>query len=217
MEHNDIIIGLPAIVGDLWQFFVVSVEQRHAARPFGRDDYLCNHVDVLIEPWSRGPDELAPEELETPDPVQFEFAHSFLGKTRAEAIQEYHDLWIEHIHPDFVKHTPILELREGKAMQVFVPDSWEGIRGVQPLKINFKPDMPDRIKPKTRYINPRLYEAAEEEVKRLRGYFYEESRSPWASCLVMAPKATYIRLFVSVVTTSLSTDTLRRVTTLYLM
>jgi hypothetical protein len=25
----------------------------------------------------------------------------------------------------------------------------------------------------------------------LRGYFYEESRSPWASCLVMAPKATY--------------------------
>jgi hypothetical protein len=37
-------------------------------------------------------------------------------------------------------------------MLVFVPDSWEGIKDVQPLKINFKPDMPDRIKPKTRYI-----------------------------------------------------------------
>jgi hypothetical protein len=59
MEHNDIIMGWPAIVGNLWQFFVASVEQRHAARPFGRDDYVCNHVDGLIEPWSRGPDELA--------------------------------------------------------------------------------------------------------------------------------------------------------------
>jgi predicted ATPase len=50
MEHNDIIIGLHAIVGDLWPFFVISVEQRHAARPFGRDDYVCSHVDELIEP-----------------------------------------------------------------------------------------------------------------------------------------------------------------------
>jgi hypothetical protein len=163
----------------------------HSTRAFGHIDYICAHVDELIQPWAQGIDKEAPEEQETPEPVQFEFAHSFLGKPRVEAIQDYRDLWAEHVHPDVVKHTPILELLEGKALQVFVPDSWEGIKGVAPLKINFKPNMPDRLKPKTRYINPRLYEAAEKEFKRLRGYFYEESRSPWASCLVMAPKATY--------------------------
>jgi hypothetical protein len=107
-------LGISTIVGDLCLFFVVSVEQRHAARPFGRDDYVCNHVDGRIEPWSRGPDELAPEELDTPDPVQFEFAHSFLGKPRVEAIQEYHDLWTEHIHPDFVQHIPIWSCSRGR-------------------------------------------------------------------------------------------------------
>jgi hypothetical protein len=137
--------------------------------------------------WSTG----RGDDLGTPDPVQFEFSHSFIGKPRVEAIQEYRDLWAEHVHPDFARDTSVQELLEGKAMQVFVPETWEGIKGVAPLNINFKADLPDRIKPKTRYINPRLYEAAEKEFKRLRGYFYEESRSPWASCLVMAPKATY--------------------------
>ena len=50
--------------------------------------------------------------------------------------------------------------------------------------------MPERIKPKPRPINPRLWEAAAKEFERLKGYFYVESRSPWASCLVIAPKAT---------------------------
>ena len=184
-------MGLPAIVGDLWHFFVSSIEHRHSTRAFGHNSYACAHMDELIEPWSQGTDKEAPEELETPDPVQFEFAHSFLGKPRVEAVREYRDLWAEHVHPDFAKCTSVLELLEEKAMQVFVPETWEGIKGLEPLKINFKDDLPDRIKPKTRYINPRLYEAAEKEFKRLRGYFYEESRSPWASCLVMAPKATY--------------------------
>jgi hypothetical protein len=41
----------------------------------------------------------SPEEREMPDPVQFEFAHSVLGKPRVEAVQEYRDLWAEHVHP----------------------------------------------------------------------------------------------------------------------
>jgi hypothetical protein len=130
--------------------------------------YVCAHADELIEPWAQGIiDKEAPEERETPEPVQFEFVHSFLGKPRVETIQDYRGLWAEHVHSDFMKHTPILELLEGKALQVFVPDSWEGIKGVAPLKINCKPGMQDRLKPKTRYINPRLYEATEKEFKRL--------------------------------------------------
>jgi hypothetical protein len=31
MEHNDIIMGLPAIVGDLWHFFVARMEHRQSS------------------------------------------------------------------------------------------------------------------------------------------------------------------------------------------
>ena len=75
-------------------------------------------------------------------------------------------------------------------MKVIIPDNWEGIKGIQPLQLQFKDTLPDRLKPKSRPINLRLWEVAEKEFKRLLGYFYESSRSPWASCLVVAPKAT---------------------------
>ena len=55
--------------------------------------------------------------------------------------------------------------------------------------------MPKMMKPNARPINPRWWECTEKEFYRLCGYFYRASRSPWASCLVVAPKATppYIR------------------------
>ena len=73
---------------------------------------------------------------------------------------------------------------------MFVPFNWEGIKGIEPLNLKFKDDFPARMKPKARPVNPRLWEAAEKEFNRLKGYFYEPSRSAWASCLVIAPKAT---------------------------
>ena len=39
-------------------------------------------------------------------------------------------------------------------------------------------------------VNPRLYEHAKKEFERLTGYMYRHSTSPWASPLVIAPKAT---------------------------
>jgi hypothetical protein len=93
------IIGFPAIIGDLWGFFVSSVEYRHSHMHSGYNDYVCANVDDLLEPWSRGRDVESPEEREMPDPVQFEFAHSVIGKPRVEAVQEHRDLWAEHVHP----------------------------------------------------------------------------------------------------------------------
>ena len=192
LESNDLIVGLPAMITHLWDFFVEAVESRSNSSPVTYPwQSSLNSMDDLRKPWASAPDGEEPEEIDSPLPVQFEYAHAFLGKPRVEAIKEYKDLWAEHVHPEFAKAEPVWELLGGKALEVFVPDNWEGIKGIKPLKINFRPDLPDRMKPKTRFINPRLYEAAEKEFKRLRGYFYEESRSPWASCLVMAPKATY--------------------------
>ena len=91
---------------------------------------------------------------------------------------------------------PILNLLETKGLDVFVPTTWEGITGLGKLSLEFSSNLPPRLKPKARNINPRMWEDAEREFTRMRGYFYEESRSPWSSCLVIAPKATkpFIRI-----------------------
>ena len=92
--------------------------------------------------------------------------------------------------------TPIIALLEGKGLDVFVPTSWEGITGLATLSLEFSDDLPARLKPKARKINPRMCDDEEKEFTRMRGYFYEESRSPWTSCLVIDPKATkpFIRI-----------------------
>jgi hypothetical protein len=49
---------------------------------------------------------------------------------------------------------------------------------------------------KSRPINPRLYDNVKTEIDRMKGYMYVDSTSPWASPLVVAPKATapFIRM-----------------------
>lgn len=190
MEGNDIIIGLPAIVSGLWSFFTETVAARSTREGRLHSLSLMAEGVSLPDPWGGKRDTEAPEEVATPDPVQFEFAHAFLGKPREEALREYYAMFDSHIDPTLAAATPVVELLRGKAEAVFVPDNWDGISGVPELTLNFKGDMPERHKPPTRHVNPRLFEAAEKEFTRLCGYFYEPSRSPWASPIVLAPKAT---------------------------
>jgi hypothetical protein len=76
-------------------------------------------------------------------------------------------------------------------MRVFVPDKWDGINGIEDLKIEFSEDMPTRIKPAQRPIPQKIFAAAKEEFFRMIQYFYEESNSPIASPVVFAPKSTH--------------------------
>ena len=118
-----------------------------------------------------------------------------MGKSREEAIKDYYDALDTHVSEEMKANTEIINLLKTKALQVFVPDEWSGIKGIEPLRLKWKDTLPVRMKPKARPINPKLWEASEKEFHRLCGYFYGKSRSPWASCLVVAPKATppYIR------------------------
>ena len=148
-------------------------------------------MEKLLQPWSKEKPDEAPEELEVPDPSLFRFASSFLGKTREEAITEFEDMFEEHISHEFRAAQPVEELlMRTKGVKVFIPEKWEGIKGIDPLEIKFSENLPPRLKPKARSINPRLYEDAEKKFRRLCGYIYVPSRSPWASCLVISPKAT---------------------------
>lgn len=200
MKQNDVIIGLPSIFSELWDFFKCAIEARRpqGSKPTNTPQDTYDETDEslhltegeIVSPWELTSDVEAPEEAEVPLPTQFDFATTFLGKSREQAFQDYTDMFKEHIEPSFLEATNIRELLMGKGLQVFVPTSWDGITGINPLHIDFKDSMPDRIKPKARPVNPRLWDVAAKEFKRLSGYFYEPSRSPWASCLVVAPKAT---------------------------
>jgi hypothetical protein len=101
-----------------------------------------------------------------------------------------------HMHDIMKTETDLPKLLATEMSEdVFVANEWSGINGIDPLKLVWNDTLPDRMKPKARPINPKLWEATEKEFTRLCGYFYRKSRSPWASCLVVAPKATppYIR------------------------
>lgn len=196
MRDNDLIIGLPAILGELWDFFKDHVELARSQLKTSPQQLLFSDqvstadINQLVDPWQISfPDE-APEEAAVPLPAQFEFASSFLGKSREEALSEYFAMFDEHINPSFRSQTDVEKLLKTKGLDVFIPANWEGIKGIEPLNLEFKDTFPERMKPKARPVNPRLWEAAEKEFNRLKGYFYEPSRSPWASCLVIAPKAT---------------------------
>ena len=194
MRDNDIIIGLPAILSDLWEFFKESIDFRklsHVSHCVGCQlSNMETDEDQLLDPWEHSDLAEAPEEEEVALPVQFEFASTFLGMTREQAIQDYKNMFEEHIESEFRANTQVESLLLGKGLKVFVPHNWEGIKGIEPLKIEFDPDFPKVIKPPTRPINPRLWDVAVKEFDRLCGYFYEKSRSPRASALVIAPKAT---------------------------
>ncbi len=109
--------------------------------------------------------------------------------TVEEALKEYQQALPLQIAPAFAAATDILDLMKTKGAQVFVPRNWEGIRGIPPLVLAWRPDMPESMKPRARPVNPRLYQTAQKEFNRLSEYFYEKSTSPIASCIVIAPKA----------------------------
>jgi len=144
-------------------------------------------------PWDPVPD--APEHADIPEAIQFADFLGFMSMSRTEAIDEYRSLFHSHIHPDFLTAVPaILDYLENVAVQAFIPIAWTGI-AIEPFHIEFRPDTPLKLKPPTRYVNPKLLTAAKSEFDRLSTYMYEPSVSPIASPLVIAPKATppYLR------------------------
>jgi hypothetical protein len=57
-----------------------------------------------------------------------------------------------------------------KGVQVFVPQNWEGIKGVPDIDLVWKEGMPENIRPRARPVNPKLYEHAHKEFERLCKY-----------------------------------------------
>jgi hypothetical protein len=191
---HDIIIGLPDIVIHLSEFFKERID---VALDSHRNKLInINSSDSLLLPWSIPPALDAPEDLEAPLPCSFSYALHFMEMTHDEATKEFFSQFEEHVSAEFKANTNVIDLLKQKGLLVFVPSNWEGIRGLEPLEFSWKPNLPAYLKPRARPVSPRLFEHTKVEFNRLRKYFYRESNSNVASCLVIAPKATppFIRL-----------------------
>ena len=182
-----IIIGLPDIVGKMGGLFRDMIDSAISKEVYAmgelKDPWVFNSVDEAIE------------EIDFPVPSAFPDAIHFMEVSREMACTEFKDMINEHVAQDMREQTDIVQFLITEAIDVFVPSNWEGINGIEPIEFDWKSDLPSRLKPPARPVNPKLFSIAKKEFERLKGYFYEDSSSPIASCLVIAPKATspYIR------------------------
>ena len=210
---HDMIIGYPAIVDYFLDLMIFMLRHGRDQRVISGEslttpnfsDSFSFLVDLdleagrsadLIPAWTTSM-EPAPEEDEIYEPVQFAEALHFLAVSAKEAESEFISLLEAHVSADFAAAQPVKELLMKKHYKRWVPDNWEGIKGIEPIELRWDEERLAgyRSVVKSRHINPRLLEAATKEFERLRRYHYIPSHSPVAAPLVIAPKATapYIR------------------------
>ena len=145
----------------------------------------------LLNPWRNEPEE-CPEDLEAPDPLAFgEDVLRFMEMSVEESQQEYFRDLESHIDKGWLKHSKAVIdlLSKPSSVECFAPSSWNGLK-MEPVKLETVGQLPYRLSPKPRPVRESLYQHAKKEFERLKTYFYEESNSPIASPLVIAPKAT---------------------------
>ena len=74
-------------------------------------------------------------------------------------------------------------------IDLFVPKTWSGIKGMPPIKLIIADNLPTKMRPHSRTVSPKLMANAKTEFFRLKQYIYVDSDSHIASPLVIAPKA----------------------------
>eukprot|EP01040_Poterioochromonas_malhamensis_P012520 gene12520-biopygen2685 len=108
-----------------------------------KDSQSLSTVAEVQYPWSYVQEEVAPEDLDTPLPSSFPDALHFMEMSHEEAVKEFHSQFEKHVHKDFAEATPILALLKEKGTHVFVPQNWEGIKGVPDIDLELKEDYED--------------------------------------------------------------------------
>ena len=180
----ELIIGLPTIQTSFRELFVEMINAGVGSVNIINANAL-DQEEIHLG-WS--PQESEEEET-IPEPKAFNLM--YLEGTYEEALEKFLEMLPSKISPEFGKVTEILKFLESAAKDVFVPKSWTGINGIDPIELSFKPDMPKRIKPALRRIPAAIAESTRKECERMRTYFFRPSTSPVSSPLVVAPKATY--------------------------
>ena len=203
---QDIVIGLPDIMqhfktlflSQLGAAFDVIAQDRtltnSASDGFAHIAQWCSPDERKKPPWQQDLDTCAPEDMHIDEYEAKQF--SFLnGKQDTD---EYLTLLHKNITPAMLKRPTFLTYMETTAKEVFVPQEWLGISGIDPIHLNFDPNMPKERYVRPRPIHPSRIDAVRAELARLHRYLYILAKSPWVSPIVVANKATppYIRLAI---------------------
>jgi hypothetical protein len=151
---DDMIIGLPSIIGTFSilhkEMIDHAVSQLPSVAPSVRELQQASSGEVagletgqIIQPWSIAPDTQAPEDEDTPAPCPSQVHYILWRRPMMRLLfADYLAMLTEHVSADFAEATDIMNLLKGKAMKVFVPVSWDGINGLEPLKLTWKPGKP---------------------------------------------------------------------------
>jgi hypothetical protein len=197
----DVIMGLESITE---HFIVVLLDALLAGKSDETktkifDFFLIENTD-LLEPFQVSRDILAPEESDIEFPIQcdFSYALNFIGLSEKENYDKYLEDFIPALDENILKNHPkFIDLMKTKGFRVFVPSNWDGVKGIDPIELDWNEELVEKVlEPDRRFINPKIYEAAKKETFRLLGYFYEKSTSTICSPIVVAGKATppYVRI-----------------------
>jgi hypothetical protein len=183
----EIILGVPALLGPLYDYFTTLLRAIHEERKFCVNEaHVLLIEDVLesstqpgaiVDPWEQPLDPPCMESELTPDPVSIpDDILQYLETTHEDASKEYVDLLDTHVSVEMKNASPEIVpfLRSSDCMSVFVPEEWLGLR-IPPIGLTLLKPLPDRLTPRARPIRPALYDNAKKEFDRLRKYFYVES------------------------------------------
>ena len=154
--------------------------------------HSASAAEPLRPPWSTPDLESPIEELGSAETSFFAGPMDMMSKPSDEQRAEYLATYKAQVDPDFAANFPEIYSVMEEYMDCFVvPEGgWTGINGFPDLELQFKPEMPERMHSKTRPIPPKYIELAEPEFRRLCTYFFADSKSPCASNITVAPKAT---------------------------
>jgi hypothetical protein len=132
MTDMDGIIGLPDILDYYLDIFIDILESGKYARGNQTNFLQLTELEELEKryrdleaPWMQKLDEIPQEEIETEDPCSFTGPLYYLSKPHRKVVQEYFDMFQEHMAPDWRGNKELIDLLTSpEAVQVFVPAEW---------------------------------------------------------------------------------------------
>ena len=158
------------------------------------------YMEDTIQPWTHTLGE-SPEERDSYIPDGNTGIYNWLSTTREEALDKYYNDAKKNTTPEAWELMSDILLSD-RCKRVFCPEEWTGMKGIEPIKLQFTDEWEAvknkgmRPKGSHAFVNQHMREAYEKEFNRMKKYMYQTSESSTASRMLVADKATppYVRI-----------------------
>ena len=161
---------------------------------------IDKYYEDTVSPWTHTLGE-SPEERDSYIPDGNSGIYNWLSTTREEALDKYEKDARKNTSSEIWSSVEEILMSE-RCKRVFCPVEWTGMRGIDPIKLQFTDEW-EAVKQKgmrpkgtKAFVNAKMTEAYEKEFRRMKKYMYQDSTSSTASRMLVADKATppYVRI-----------------------